>query len=166
MLDENGEFTGLVAEGRRNQAVLSHEEAVWGSPRVGSSPGPMLTPVDVGRILRLDAEAVTRGSLRRQLPWMKLGNRLRMHPAALEEYLRRTGGLNDDAVVRQTDEEVALPLHGEGEALHGTGVQLKRGSPRRGGPTSSAGSRRTYRALPELLRDGGGVLGFQPAVEE
>jgi len=48
----------------------------------------LLTPAEVAACLEVPERSVRRGSLRRLLPWLKIGRRLRMHPDSLQECLR------------------------------------------------------------------------------
>ncbi len=48
---------------------------------------PLLTPDDVACRVRLSRRAVITGELRRVLPWIVVGGRLRLEPAALEQWL-------------------------------------------------------------------------------
>jgi hypothetical protein len=51
----------------------------------------LLKPDDVAATLHVERSTAVSGSLRRDLPWIKVGNRLRLPAEALEQYLARGG---------------------------------------------------------------------------
>jgi hypothetical protein len=95
----------------------------------------LLTPDEVAEQLRLPTGAVLRGTLRRQLPWLKLAGKLRLTQEALDQFI--TG-----AVDRSLLNTSALPQSQRAPAPFSAQAS----------PARSGRQRRhfVYRPLPEL----------------
>lgn len=75
-------------------------------------PAVLLTPERVAAELGLPVRSILRGRLRRLLPWLKIGRRLRMHPDSLQECIRGDLLAANRTGVTSTWHEHALELKG------------------------------------------------------